>query len=33
LLVGLENEQTVIAELRHERKSKKAAIARLTIEV
>jgi hypothetical protein len=33
LLVGLEDEQTLTAELRHERKSKEAAIARLTIEV
>jgi len=33
LLVGLEDEQTVTAKLRHEQKSKEAAIARLTIEV
>ena len=33
LLVGLEDEQTVTAELRHEQKNKEAAITRLTIEV
>ena len=33
MLVGLEDEQTVTAELRHEQKSKEAAIACLTIEV
>ena len=33
LLVGLEDEQTVTAKLRHELKSKEAAITRLTIEV
>ena len=32
LLVGLEDEQTLTAELRHEQKSREAAIARLTIE-
>ena len=33
LLVSLEDEQTLTAELRHEQKSKEAAITRLTIEV
>ena len=33
LLMGLEDEQTVTAELRHEQKSKEVAITRLSIEV
>ena len=33
MLMGLEDEQTVTAELRHEQKSKEVAITRLSIEV